>query len=316
MRNSPIGVFDSGLGGLTVARELARSLPHESIVYLGDTLRCPYGPRDLLEVREFALEIASFLASHDVKLIVIACNTATAAALDIAQQEFDVPVIGVVEPGARAAVRATRNRRVGVIGTVGTIESEVYSRAVRALDTGTTVFSRATPRFVEIVEEGLKLDSGALEDIMADASDVFLRPALHEIARDYLDPLKRCGIDTLVLGCTHYPILIPLIRTVMGEGVALISSAEETAREVASTLERRGHLAEPRGQANHRFFTTSDSERFSKLGGPVFGAPLGRVAQVSIGELIAARSAYRGRGEVSACDFAQPASEPEPDQTA
>ena len=306
MRNSPIGVFDSGLGGLTVARELARSLPDESIIYLGDTLRCPYGPRDLLEVREFALEIASFLASHDVKLIVIACNTATAAALDVAQREFDVPVIGVVEPGARAAVRATRNRRVGVIGTVGTIESEVYSRALRALDAGTTVFSRATPRFVEIVEDGLKLDSGALEDIMADASDVFLRPALHEMARDYLDPLKRCGIDTLVLGCTHYPILIPLIRTVMGEDVALISSAEETAREVASTLERRGHRADPDRQAEHRFFTTSHGERFSKMGSRVFGAPLGDVAEVTIDELIAARAAYLGRREAPACDLAEP----------
>ena len=306
MRNSPIGVFDSGLGGLTVAREVARTLPDESILYFGDTLRCPYGPRDQDEVRTFALEIASFLARNDVKLIVIACNTATAAALAAAQQEFDVPVIGVVDPGARAAVHATRNRRVGVIGTVGTIESEVYSRAVRSLDAGVTVFSTATPRFVEIVEDGLRLDSGPLEDVMAEASDVFLRPALQEIARDYLDPLKRCGIDTLVLGCTHYPILIPLIHTVMGDDIQLISSAEETAIEVAETLERRGHRAPVGTPVEHRFFTTADAGRFQTLGGQVFGSPLGTVTEVSLDDLAAAYAQRSPRASAPACDMNAP----------
>ena len=301
MRNLPIGVFDSGLGGLTVAREIARTLPDESILYFGDTLRCPYGPRDQSEVRTFALEIASLLAAEGVKLIVIACNTATAAALAAAQQEFDVPVIGVVEPGARAAVHATRNRRVGVIGTVGTIESEVYSRAVRALDAGVTVFSTATPRFVDIVEDGLRLDSGTLEDVMAEASDVFLRPALQEIARDYLDPLKRCGIDTLVLGCTHYPMLIPLIHTVMGDEVSLISSAEETALEVTETLDRRGHRADGTVPVAHRFLTTADAVRFAATGGRVFGAPLGDVREVTLEELAAAYASRISRSDTPAC---------------
>lgn len=309
MRNSPIGIFDSGLGGLTVAREIARTLPDESILYFGDTLRCPYGPRDQDEVREFALQIASFLSQRDVKLIVIACNTATAAALTHAQREFDIPVIGVVEPGARAAVHATRNRRVGVIGTVGTIESEVYSRAVRALDAGVTVFSTATPRFVEIVEDGLRLDTGALEDVMAAASGVFTRPALLEIARDYLDPLKRCGIDTLVLGCTHYPMLSPLIHTVMGDGVALISSAEETALEVAEVLDRRDQRADGALPATYRFHTTSDPVRFGELGSRVFGAPLGRVVETSIDELISARAEHPGRVAVDACPMTTPDAE-------
>ena len=162
------------------------------------------------------LEIGTWLEQRPVKLIVIACNTATAAGLALAQRAFSVPVIGVVEPGARAAVMATRNRRVGVIGTVGTIESGAYSRAVRALDAGVTVFSAATPRFVEIVEEGLRLDTGPVEGLLADSADVFVRPSFHEIARDYLDPLKRCGIDTLVLGCTHYPLLSASIQQVVG----------------------------------------------------------------------------------------------------
>jgi len=239
----PIGVFDSGVGGLTVAREIARRLPSEAIVYFGDTLRFPYGPRPLDEIRLFARQISRWLARQDVKLIVIACNSATAAALDVIQQESTIPVIGVVEPGARAAMWATTARRVGVIGTVATIESDAYSRAIRSLDAGITTFSVATPRFVEMVEQGLRLDNNPIEDIVASASSLYIRPAFLEIARDYLNPLKRCMIDTLVLGCTHYPLLTPLIAQVMGPGVTIISSAEETAREVAEILERRGQFA-------------------------------------------------------------------------
>ena len=278
----PIGVFDSGLGGLTVAREIARALPEESLVYLGDTARCPYGPRDADEVRRFVLQIGSFLSEQPVKLIVIACNTATAAGLALAQRAFDVPVIGVVEPGARAAVMATRNRRVGVIGTVGTVDSGVYSRSVRALDAGVTVFSAAAPRFVDIVEEGLRRGTGPVEDLLADASSVFVRPSFHEIARDYLDPLKRSGIDTLVLGCTHFPLLASAIRSVTGPRVALISSAEETAREVSETLARRDHLAPAASVPAHRFYTTGDAEEFERLGSRVFGADIGPVEVVPI----------------------------------
>ena len=286
MESAAIGIFDSGLGGLTVAREIAHALPDEALVYLGDTARCPYGPRDLAEVRRFVLEIGGWLLARRVKLIVIACNTATAAGLALAQQAFGVPVIGVVEPGARAAVMETKNRRVGVIGTAGTIESGAYSRAVRALDAGVTVFSATTPRFVDIVEEGLQLDAGPMEGLLADSADVFVRPSFHEIARDYLDPLKRSGIDTLVLGCTHYPLLSASIQQVVGSRVRLISSAHETALEVAETLARKDQLAPARGsEPHHRFATTGDAEEFARLGARVFGGELGDVASVSLAEL-------------------------------
>jgi glutamate racemase len=274
MKSAAIGVFDSGLGGLTVAREIARALPEESLVYLGDTARCPYGPRDLAQVRRFVLEIGSWLTTQRIKVLVVACNTATAAGLALAQRAFPVPVIGVIEPGARAAVMATRNRSVGVIGTVGTIESGAYSRAVRALDVGVTVFSAATPRFVDIVEEGLRLDVGPMEGLLADSADVFVRPSFQEIARDYLDPLKRSGIDTLVLGCTHYPLLSAAIQQVVGPRVRLISSAHETALEIAEMLARKDALAPTGSMPRHRFATTGDGTEFERLGSRVFGAPI------------------------------------------
>lgn len=285
MSQPAIGIFDSGLGGLTVAREIMRELPHESVVYLGDTARCPYGPRDLEEVQRFVVEIGSWLEKQNVKLIVIACNTATAAGLALAQRTFSVPVIGVVEPGARAAVMETRNRRVGVIGTVGTVESGAYSRAIRALDAGVTVFSAATPRFVDLVEEGLRLDVGVVEDLLAETSGVFLRPSFYEIARDYLDPLKRSGVDTLVLGCTHFPLLAPAIGQVMGTRVNLISSAAETAREVADTLARRGQLATVKDKPHLQVATTGDAAEFERLGSMVLGRETGRVESVTLDEL-------------------------------
>lgn len=285
MESAAIGIFDSGLGGLTVAREIARVLPDEPLVYLGDTARCPYGPREPAVVRRFVLEIGSWLQRQPVKLIVVACNTATAFGLSLAQQVFTVPVIGVVAPGARAAVMATSNRRVGVIGTVGTVESGAYSRAVRALDAGVTVFSAATPRFVDIAEEGLRLDTGRMEGLLATASDVFIRPSFYEIARDCLDPLKRNGVDVLVLGCTHFPLLATAIGQVMGPGVRLISSAEETAQEVARTLASRGHLVGTGESAPRHFFTTGDTDEFTRLGERVFGDRLGTVGRVSVSEL-------------------------------
>jgi glutamate racemase len=281
MKSAAIGVFDSGLGGLTVAREIARALPEESLVYLGDTARCPYGPRDLAQVRRFVLEIGSWLTTQRIKILVVACNTATAAGLALAQRAFSVPVIGVIEPGARAAVMATRNRSVGVIGTVGTIESGAYSRAVRALDAGVTVFSAATPRFVDIVEEGLRLDVGPMEGLLADSADVFVRPSFQEIARDYLDPLKRSGIDTLVLGCTHYPLLSAAIQQVVGPRIQLISSAHETALEIAEMLARKDALAPAGTTPLHRFATTGDGAEFERLGSRVFGAPIEELAILS-----------------------------------
>lgn len=285
MNNLPIGIFDSGLGGLTVAGEVMHTLPSESIVYFGDTERCPYGPRPRDEVRSFVLQIGRWLSLRQVKLIVIACNTASAAGLALAQRTFDVPVIGVVEPGARAAVMATVNRRVGVIGTVGTIESGTYSTAVRALDAGVTVFSAATPRFVDVVEQGLRLGEGTLEDWLSEMTEVFIRPSFYEMARDYLDPLKRTGIDTLVLGCTHFPLLAPAIQQVMGPNVRLISSAEETAREVAETLAARGHMSDGTARPSEVFATTGDADEFSRLGARVLGRPVDSVIRVPVGHL-------------------------------
>ncbi len=282
----PIGVFDSGIGGLTVARELANRLPSESILYFGDTLRCPYGPRSLDEVEGFALQISEWLIEQKVKLIVIACNSATAAGLETVQRSVQVPVIGVIEPGARAAVQATTSRRVGVIGTVATIESGAYTRAIRSLDAGITVFSAATPRFVEIVEQGMRLDRNPIEDLMAQTAALYIRPAFAEIARDYLNPLRRCAIDSLVLGCTHYPLLLPLIRSIMGPEMHLISSAEEIALEVAETLERRGQTAPPGTVPEYRFATTaSDPAEFIKLGEAIFGSGMGMVRSVGLEEL-------------------------------
>ena len=284
MNSLPVGIFDSGLGGLTVAREIMRVLPHERMVYLGDTARCPYGPRDLDEVRRFALEIGSWLTACPVKLIVVACNTATAAGLELAQRAFDVPVIGVVDPGARAAVHATVNRRVGVIGTLGTVESGAYARAVRAHDAGVTVFSAATPKFVDVVEAGLRMGPGALEEWLSESAEVFVRPSFYEMARDCLDPLKRNGIDTLVLGCTHFPLLSAAIGQVLGPRVSLISSAEETAREVAETLSRRGHLAEA-AVPRHRFATTGDPAEFARLGSRVLRSRIEDVESITLAEL-------------------------------
>ncbi len=285
MRELPIGVFDSGLGGLTVVRELIEALPGEGIVYFGDTTRCPYGPRPMSEVRRFVLEIAEWLNRQPVKLIVIACNTASAAALELAQRTFDVPVIGVVVPGARAAVAATRTGRVGVIGTVGTVESGAYSTAVRALDERVTVFSVATPRFVEIVEQGLRLGSDVIEEWLSGMGSVFIRSSFYEIARDYLNPLKQTGIDTLILGCTHFPLLATPIQQVMGLNVRLVSSAEETAREVARVLDATGARA-PGGLAvRHRYATSGDPVEFAQLGGRVLGRRIEGVHHVPVEHL-------------------------------
>ncbi len=286
MNNAPIGIFDSGFGGLTVARAIHERLPQESLVFFGDTARCPYGPRDLREVRGFVRQICTWLSQHDVKLIIIACNTATAAGLALAQMEFDVPVIGVVEPGARGAVRMTRNRRVGVIATQATVDSGIYPDTIRNLDAGVTAFSTATPRFVEIVEDGIRRSNSPIERLTAEASDVYLRPAFQTIARDYLDPIKKAGVDTLVLGCTHYPVLAPLIQQAVGENVSIISSSEETAKEVVETLSYRGHLADGSVPQHSSFYTTGeDLDDFRTIGGHIFGYPIDDLSYVDIKDL-------------------------------
>lgn len=280
---APIGVFDSGFGGLTVAREIAKALPQESLIYVGDSARCPYGPRDLSEVDGFVQQIGAWLVAQSVKMIVIACNTATAAGLAHAQRTFPVPVIGVVEPGARAAVHATRNRRVGVIATKGTIDSGAYAKAIRHIDAGITVFSTATPRFVEIAERGIRMAEGPVEDYTSLASKVYIRPAFQEIAKEYLEPLRRCEIDTLVLGCTHYPLLKALIGAVVGREVTLISSAKEAARDVKEILARKGALAPEGVEPFRRFYTTgNDLEEFRSFGGRVFRRQLEIVEHVDL----------------------------------
>lgn len=281
--DAPIGVFDSGFGGLTVAREIMKALPNESIVYLGDTLNCPYGPRSFEEVRGFVDRICEWLIERGVKMIVIACNTATAAGLEMAQKKFQVPVIGVVEPGARAAARATHNRRVGVIATKGTVESGVYTKAIRNIDAGITVFSTATPRFVEIAELGIRMAKGPIENYTSLASQVYIRPEFQEIAQDYLEPLRRCDIDTLVLGCTHFPLLKALIGGVVGHQVVLISSASETAIDCKDLLARRGLLASPDHVPEYHFATTGDNlEEFRDFGARVLRFPLDCLERVEL----------------------------------
>lgn len=284
--NAPIGVFDSGFGGLTVARAIAKALPEESIVYVGDSARCPYGPRELDEVDGFVQQICTWLVDRGVKMIVIACNTATAAGLANAQRSFPVPIIGVVEPGARAAAMVTRNRKVGVIATDATVNSNAYSKAIRHIDAGITVFSTATPRFVEIVEQGVRMADGPIETYLSPASKVYIRSEFEEIARDYLEPLRRCGIDTLVLGCTHFPIIKALIGGVVGREVTLISSAKEAARDVSEILERRQAFAPPGNVARHEFYTTgADVEEFRRFGSRVLHMPMDEVAHLELPDL-------------------------------
>lgn len=284
--SAPIGVFDSGFGGLTVAREIAKALPYESIVYVGDSARCPYGPRSLEEVDGFVQQIGAWLIGRGVKMVVIACNTATAAGLAHAQRTFSVPVIGVVEPGARAAAHATRNRRVGVIATKATVASNAYTDAIRHIDAGITVFSTAAPRFVEIAEQGIRMAEGPIESYTSLASKVYIRPAFQEIAREYLEPLRRCDIDTLVLGCTHYPLLKALIGSVVGHGVTLISSASEAARDVAEILRRRGELASAGNRPRYEFYTTGENtEEFRDFGSRVFRTPMEHVSHLDLQKL-------------------------------
>ncbi len=254
---APIGVFDSGIGGLTVARAVFERLPRESTIYFGDTARLPYGPKSEETVRRYSLEILDWLLRQGVKAVVVACNTATARALDALRDASPVPVVGVIEPGARAAVAASAGRTIGVIGTVGTISSNAYLRAIRRLDPGARVEQQSCPLFVPLVEEGW-----------------FEHSATELVAREYLAPLSQAGVGSLVLGCTHYPLLKPLLQRVMGPGVALIDSALETAVEVARVLRDEG-LAAANGSGQHRFAVSDDPARFRQVGARFIGERLG-----------------------------------------
>lgn len=259
-------MFDSGFGGLTVARALIDLLPAEDLVYLGDTGRYPYGPRPLEEVRAFARQITRLLVEvHDVKLVVVACNTASAAALDELRAEFAVPVVGVIEPGVRALVGATRNGHVGVIGTVGTIRSGAYQRAVASTDGGVKLTCAACPGFVEFVERG-----------------EFASEQVHVLAERLLAPLRDAEVDTLLLGCTHYPFLARTISDVMGREVVLVSSADETAFAVRTLLVERDLACGPRGRpARHRWLSSGDVGWFRALGSRLLGPELDHTEPVS-----------------------------------
>lgn len=253
----PIGVFDSGIGGLTVLREITRLLPNESTIYLGDTARVPYGSKSRETVERYSFEVAGFLLKHNIKMLVAACNTASAFAVASLKEKLDIPVIGVIEPGARAAVSVTKSGKVGVIGTEGTIKSSAYCSAIKAVNPKVSTFTKACPLFVPLVEEGW-----ANEDVTK------------IIAERYLSGLQGSGIDTLVLGCTHYPLLKETISAVMGDGVKLIDSAEATAEEVMRVLAERGLVSGPSSKARHRFFVTDSPERFLTVGRRFFGEGL------------------------------------------
>ena len=245
--NAPIGIFDSGVGGLTVARAIIDQLPGESILYIGDTARGPYGPKSLAQVRSYALEIMDELVKAGVKAIVIACNTASAAMLRDARERYGIPVIEVIQPAVRRAVSATRSGKVGVIGTVATIESKAYLDAFAAAPQ-LQITAKACPLFVEFVESGKT--SG---------------DEITKIAQDYLKSMQEADIDTLVLGCTHYPLLTGVISYVMGNDVTLVSSAEETAKDLYRTLVENNLLNSGSAKVSHRFVATADTDRFTAL---------------------------------------------------
>lgn len=268
MNDAPIGIFDSGVGGLTVARAIRAQLPRESFVYIGDTAHSPYGPKPIADVRRYGLEVLDTLVEQGVKMLVIACNTASAAMLRDARERYDVPVVEVIGPAVRRAISTTRNRRIGVIGTIGTIGSRAYQDMLE-VDETIEVFSAACPRFVEFVEAGV---TGT--------------PEVLAVAEEYLAPLRDAGVDTLVLGCTHYPFLRGAIGYVMGEGVTLVSSDDETAGDVYRQLVRGDLLASPTAVSTAVYEATGDSaDEFTALANRLMGGEIRDVQLVQTGAI-------------------------------
>ena len=263
----PIGVFDSGLGGLTVVRELQQRLPAESILYLGDTARVPYGPKSPRTVRRFAVEAMAFLRRRRVKMAVIACNTVSSLALPECRRTAGAPVVGVLGPGVRAAVEATRGGRIGVLGTRATVASRAYERGIRRALPRAVVVAQACPLFVPLVEEGF------LDHAVTDS-----------VALGYLRPMQKAGVDTVVLGCTHYPLLKGVLRRVLGPRVALIDSAFETARDVEAALARSGLLRTGSGRGRATYFVTDGPETFRRVGERFLGSPLRGVRRTVLPE--------------------------------
>uniref|UniRef100_UPI0040576E35 glutamate racemase n=1 Tax=Acetatifactor sp. TaxID=1872090 RepID=UPI0040576E35 len=250
-KSAPIGVFDSGVGGLTVAREIMRQIPNEKIVYFGDTARVPYGSKSKETVTRFSKQIVRFLQTHQVKTIVVACNTASAYALDELEKEIDIPIIGVVKPGAKVAAEVTRNGRIGVIATEATIGSQIYTKYIKELNKDVTIYGKACPLFVPLVEEGLWQD-----------------PVTDEISKRYLNELIDIDIDTLILGCTHYPLIRSTLGRIMGEDVTLVNPAYETARELKELLTKKEILNEetPKlGENQYQFYVSDGAEKFKRF---------------------------------------------------
>lgn len=264
--NQPIGIIDSGVGGLTVAKEVMRQLPYEQIIYVGDTARCPYGPRPVEEVKRFTWEMTRFLLEKNIKMLVIACNTATAVVLEEIRNELSIPVLGVIQPGARTAIKVTDNYKIGIIGTEGTVKSRAYEHALKAINRKTFVESLACPKFVPLVESG-----------------EYNGHVAKKVVTDTLEPLINKGLDTLILGCTHYPLLEPLIKEVMGEEVKVISSGEETAREVSTILGHNDMFAERDELPEHSFYTTGSRTIFSSIASQWLERPIEYVEKIKLG---------------------------------
>ncbi len=271
MDTRPVGVFDSGMGGLTVLHECLVTMPHEDFVYLGDAARLPYGPRALEEIKGFAREIAGYLEAQGVKLILVACNAATSAALPELQSELTVPVVGVITPEAHAAVQATRNRRIGVLATQATVSAGRYESLLRTLDAGVEVQQIACPALVPLIE----------------SDDPYGAPTVDAV-REYAKPLQAANVDTVILGCTHYPLIRPIFQRVFGRNVTLVFSAEETAREVAETLARKGIENDASREGRYRFLSTGDPEPFRLVGARFLQLPIDEVAHVALADLKAA----------------------------
>lgn len=256
-----VGVFDSGVGGLTVLHECLVQLPHEDFIYFGDTANFPYGPKQLSEVRRLAFRAASALVDLAVKLIIVACNSAAAAALPQLQASFATPMVGVVAPGARAAVQATSGRRVGVMATEATVRSNAYQNALQSLDAGLEVFAVPCPRLAPLIQNG----------------DVFSEE-VEQAAREYVAPLKEAKVDTVILGCTHYPLITPMLRRLFGPHVTLINSAEEMAKEVGELMIRKGIGNEEGREGDYRFFASGDPEEFKEVGARILQLPIREVS--------------------------------------
>lgn len=265
--NAPIGIFDSGVGGLTVAREIIRQLSNESIVYFGDTARVPYGSKSKDTIIRYSRQIVRFLKTKNVKAIVVACNTASAFALDTIEQELDIPVIGVVKPGAKAAIESTKNKRIGIIGTEGTIKSALYTEYIHGIDPEISVVGKACPLFVPLVEEGM------LHDSVTD-----------EVASRYLEEMKSQNIDSLILGCTHYPLLRSTVGKIMGPEVNLVNPAYETAISLDALLKQNGIRADKNATPKYEFFVSDAADKFQSFANSIMPFHTDMINQINIEE--------------------------------